>query len=74
MTDQTIGRPSCRAPFKLDESLIAPLIALTQEAHIRGVIASAVGMYGDLQGIAGSALGEIESLEMPLLEASSTRL
>jgi hypothetical protein len=29
-----------------------------------------VGMYGDLQGIAGKALQEIEALEIPLLEAS----
>jgi hypothetical protein len=40
-----------------------------REAQIRGVIESTVGMYGDLQGIAGSALGEIESLEVPLLES-----
>jgi hypothetical protein len=29
---------------------------------------STVGMYGDLQGIAGKSLQEIESLEMQLLE------
>jgi hypothetical protein len=27
-----------------------------------------VGMYGDLQGIAGKSMQEIESLEMQLLE------
>jgi len=42
-----------------------------REAQIRGVIDSTVGMYGDLQGIAGSALGEIESLEVPLLEPAA---
>jgi hypothetical protein len=44
-----------------------------REALIRGVTDNTVGLYGDLQGIAGSALGEIESLEIPLLEASSAR-
>ena len=33
-----------------------------------GVIAATVGMYGDLQGIAGQALEEIEGLELPLLD------
>lgn len=28
-----------------------------------------VGMYGDLQGIAGKRLQEIEGLDLPLLEA-----
>lgn len=40
-----------------------------REAQIRGVIESTVGMYGDLQGIAGKALQEIEALSVPLLEA-----
>ena len=39
-----------------------------REAQIQGVIESTVGMYGDLQGIAGRALPEIEGLEVPLLE------
>jgi hypothetical protein len=39
-----------------------------REVQIRGVIDSTVGMYGDLQGIAGSALGEIEYLEIPCLK------
>lgn len=34
-----------------------------REEQIRGVIESTVGMYGDLQGIAGRALQELESLE-----------
>jgi hypothetical protein len=37
-----------------------------REAQIHGVIESTVGMYGDLQGIAGRALLEIEGLELPL--------
>lgn len=40
-----------------------------REAQIQGVIESTVGMYGDLQGIAGKALQEIEGLDLPLLEA-----
>jgi hypothetical protein len=40
-----------------------------REAQIRGVIESTVGMYGDLQGIAGKALQEIYGLELPRIEA-----
>lgn len=40
-----------------------------REAQIQGVIESTVGMYGDLQGIVGQALQEIEGLEVPLLES-----
>jgi hypothetical protein len=39
-----------------------------REAQIQGVIESTVGMYGDLQGIAGKAFQEIEGLAIPLLE------
>lgn len=39
-----------------------------REIQIQGVIESTVGLYGDLQGIAGTAMGEIEGLELPLLE------
>ncbi len=39
-----------------------------REAQIQGVIESTVGMYGDLQGIAGRAFPEIEGLEVPLIE------
>jgi len=41
-----------------------------REEQIRGVIESTAGMYGDLQGIAGRTLQEIEGLDMPLLEAA----
>ena len=41
-----------------------------RETQIESVIESTVGMYGDLQGIAGKALQEIEGLEVPLLEGS----
>jgi hypothetical protein len=39
-----------------------------REAQIQGVIESTVGMYGDLQGIAGRALQEIEGLDISLIE------
>lgn len=42
-----------------------------REEQIRGVIESTVGMYGDLQGIAGRALQEIEGLTMPMIEDGS---
>jgi hypothetical protein len=38
-----------------------------REAQIQGVIESTVGMYGDLQGIAGRALQEIEGLDISLI-------
>ena len=40
-----------------------------REVQIRGVIESTVGMYGDLQGIAGKALQEIEGLDLQLLDS-----
>jgi hypothetical protein len=39
-----------------------------REMQIAGVVSATVGMYGDLQGIAGKALGEIEGLEIPLID------
>ncbi len=39
-----------------------------REAQIQSVIESTVGMYGDLQGIAGRAFQEIDGLEIPLLK------
>ena len=44
-----------------------------RESQIHGVIASTVGMYGDLQGIAGRALEEIEGLETPLIELDANK-
>lgn len=41
-----------------------------REAQIQGVIDSTVGMYGDLQGIAGRVMQEIAALEVPLIEDS----
>src|SRR5262249_31008978 len=40
-----------------------------RESQIRGVIESTVGMYGDLQGIAGNILQEIDGLHGQLLDA-----
>ncbi|WP_072397454.1 DUF2130 domain-containing protein [Hyphomicrobium sp. CS1GBMeth3] len=42
-----------------------------REAQIKGVIEATVGMYGDVQGIAGKALDEIDALTLPMLEAST---
>jgi hypothetical protein len=41
-----------------------------REEQIKGVIETTVGMYGDLQGIAGRTMQEIEGLETRLLETS----
>jgi hypothetical protein len=45
-----------------------------REAQIRGVIESTVGMYGDLQGIAGKSFQEIDGLDMQLLESPRNNL
>lgn len=42
-----------------------------REVQIRGVVESTVGMYGDLQGIAGKSLQEIDGLDTRLLESSA---
>lgn len=42
-----------------------------REEQIDRVMQSTVGMYGDLQGIAGKSLQEIEGLSLPALENSS---
>jgi hypothetical protein len=39
-----------------------------REEQIRGVVEATAGLYGDLQGIAGRTLLEIEGLEMPMLD------
>jgi hypothetical protein len=45
-----------------------------REEQIRGVVESTAGMYGDMQGIAGRTLQEIEGLELPLLAADDVKL
>ncbi|WP_334146206.1 DUF2130 domain-containing protein [Hyphomicrobium sp.] len=42
-----------------------------REAQIKGVIEATVGMYGDVQGIAGKALDEIDALTLPMLESTA---
>lgn len=44
-----------------------------RETQILAVVESTVGMVGDLQAIAGKAMPEIPSLEMPLLESQAER-
>ena len=44
-----------------------------REAQILAVVDSTVGMVGDLQGIAGKAMPEIPSFDMPLLEGQPIR-
>ena len=44
-----------------------------REAQILAGVDFTVGMVGDLQGIAGKAMPEVPSLDMPLLEASTDR-
>jgi hypothetical protein len=39
-----------------------------REEQIRGVVESTAGLYGDLQGIAGRSLLEIDGLDLPLLD------
>jgi hypothetical protein len=43
-----------------------------RDEQIRGIIESTVGMYGDLQGIAGKTLQEIDGLELPMLNAPAS--
>jgi hypothetical protein len=45
-----------------------------RQLQIHGVIEATAGMYGDLQGIAGKTLQEIEGLELKMLEAPSPQL
>jgi hypothetical protein len=42
------------------------------EQQIEQVMQATVGMYGDLQGIAGKSLKEIEGLEMKALDAPAS--
>lgn len=42
-----------------------------RQVQINSVVESTAGMYGDLQGIAGRAIQEIEGLELPMLETDA---
>lgn len=44
-----------------------------REEQIHGVLEATAGMYGDLQGIAGKGLHEIEGLELVMLPAGDER-
>src|SRR6202165_1001632 len=62
-------RPGTRRSVDLDKERKATTrLWAKREAQIRGVIESTVGMYGDLQGIAGKTFQEIDGLDMQLLE------
>jgi len=52
-----------------ERKTITKLWAKRQE-QIRCVVESTAGMYGDMQGIAGKSLQEIEGLEVTLLEST----
>lgn len=59
MTEPIITCPNCKTEIRLTESLAAPLIAATRqqfEKQIERVMGATVGMYGDLQEIAGLIL------------------
>src|SRR5271163_2322375 len=43
-----------------------------REEQIHGVVETMAGLYGDLQGIAGRSLQEIEGLEVPMLDGPPT--
>ncbi len=45
-----------------------------REEQIERVMGATVGMYGDLQGIAGKSLQEIEGLEFPALESETEQI
>jgi hypothetical protein len=42
-----------------------------REEQLKGVLDSTAGLYGDLQGIAGRAMQEIESLDLLMIEADA---
>jgi len=43
-----------------------------REEQLKGVLESSAGLYGDLQGIAGRAMSEIEGLSPLMIESKST--
>jgi hypothetical protein len=43
-----------------------------RQQQIERVMGATVGMHGDLQGIAGKSIQEIEGLEFPALETSES--
>ena len=68
---ERIGRPAKNRRLRntgCDERKAMTRLWAKRELQIQGVIESTVGLYGDLQGIAGTAMAAIEGLELPLLE------
>ena len=45
-----------------------------REEQIHGVLDATAGLYGDLQGIAGKSLDEIDGLEIGMLPAGNEAL
>ena len=43
-----------------------------REEQLKGVVDSSAGLYGDLQGIAGRAMSEIEGLSPLMIESKAT--
>jgi DNA-damage-inducible protein D len=66
-----LGRESIKQRKAIPEkdNLLDRMNATELEEQIERVMGATVGMYGDLQGIAGKSLQEIEGLELPALEA-----
>ncbi len=50
------------------ERKMMPRLWAKREEQLRGVLDSTAGLYGDLQGIAGRAMQEIESLDVLMIE------
>jgi hypothetical protein len=55
---------------RVQKSSSAPRTRLwaKREEQIHGVVETMAGLYGDLQGIGGRSLQEIQGLEVPLLD------
>jgi hypothetical protein len=43
-----------------------------REEQLKAVLHTSAGLYGDLQGIAGRSMPQIESLELPMIEDKET--
>ncbi len=42
-----------------------------REKQLNGLMAHTAGVYGDVQGILGKSMPEVEGLNVPLIEATS---
>ena len=50
---------------------VSNILFRLRKEQIERVMGATVAMYGDLQGIAGKSLQEIEGLQLPLIEAKT---